>query len=86
MAHAGVDIFYDLEAACRDVDVAILLSGVRPGGGREQIMARTVDLYRSIGAALEQHANKDVKVGTLQPNMNMFANRVRHTLEMASEI
>ncbi|KAK9908856.1 hypothetical protein WJX75_003846 [Coccomyxa subellipsoidea] len=58
----GVDIFDDLEAACRDVDVAILLSGVRPGGGREQIMARTVDLYCSIGAALEQHANKDVKV------------------------
>ncbi|EIE25584.1 malate dehydrogenase [Coccomyxa subellipsoidea C-169] len=58
----GVDIFEDLEEACKGVDVAILLSGVRPGGGREQVMARTVDLYRSIGAALEQHANRDVKV------------------------
>lgn len=59
---AGVDIFQDLEAACRDVDVAVLLSGVKLGGSREQVMARTVELYRSIGSALEQHANRDAKV------------------------
>ncbi len=64
IASPGVDIFEDLEEACKGVDVAILLSGVRPGGGREQVMARTVDLYRSIGAALEQHANRDVKVSS----------------------
>ncbi|CAL8460860.1 g391 [Coccomyxa elongata] len=58
----GVDIFQDLEAACRDVDVAVLLSGVKLGGSREQVMARTVELYRSIGLALEQHANRDAKV------------------------
>lgn len=60
---AGVSIFEDLEAACRDVDVAVLLSGVRPGGSREEVMARTVELYCSIGSALEQHASRDVKVG-----------------------
>lgn len=66
---AGITVTHDLEIACEDVDVAVLLSGspARPGSSREEMIARSVALYKSIGAALEEHASRDVKVGQGSP-------------------
>ena len=55
---------HDLEEACRDVDVAVLLSGVplRPGCSAQENVARSAQLYRQLGTALEAQASRDVKV------------------------
>ncbi len=60
---AGVTVTHDLEEACKDVDVAVLLSGValRPGCSAAENVQRSVSLYRQLGAALQAQASRDVK-------------------------
>ena len=43
-----------------DVDVAILLSGA-PRSSRQEFLDRSIELYKTIGAALEARASRDVK-------------------------
>lgn len=59
-------VSHDLEEACQDVDVAVLLSGVplRATCGVEESIARSAALYAELGAALEAHASRDVKVAS----------------------
>ena len=54
----------NLEEACQGVAVAILLAGVvkRPQMDRQEFIAANLPIYSAAAAALQQHAEPDVKV------------------------
>jgi malate dehydrogenase len=54
----------DVEEACKDIDVAVMVGGFprKAGMERKDVMAKNVSIYKSQAAALEKHAKKDVKV------------------------
>lgn len=54
----------DVEEACKDVDVAVMVGGFprKAGMERKDVMAKNVSIYASQASALEKFASKDVKV------------------------
>ena len=62
----------DLEAAVKDVDIAIMVGGFprKAGMERKDVMSKNVSIYQSQAAALEKHASKDIKV--LHPPYNSW--------------
>lgn len=59
---AGTQIMHNLEQACEDVDIAILLSGVAPRRSMEDFVAQSREMYSHIARALNDHASQHVKV------------------------
>lgn len=61
---ADVIISTDPEAACKDVDIAVMVGGFPRKGGmeRKDVMAKNVAIYKSQAAALQSGAKQDVKV------------------------
>ena len=53
---------HDLEEACKDVDIAVLLSGLPPRRSMEDFFAQSREMYSVIGRALNDHASQHVKV------------------------
>lgn len=60
----GIVATIDLEEACRDVDVAVMVGGFprKAGMERKDVMSKNVTIYRNQASALGQFASKDVKV------------------------
>jgi malate dehydrogenase len=54
----------DVEEACKDVDIAVMLGGFprKAGMERKDVMSKNVSIYAAQAAALEKNASKDVKV------------------------
>eukprot|EP00878_Enallax_costatus_P010488 GHUV01010950.1.p1 GENE.GHUV01010950.1~~GHUV01010950.1.p1 ORF type:complete len:338 (+),score=100.16 GHUV01010950.1:186-1199(+) len=54
----------DVEAACKGVDVAVMVGGFprKAGMERKDVMAKNVSIYATQAKALEKHANPDVKI------------------------
>ena len=61
---AGVVATTDVEEACRDVDVAVMVGGFprKEGMERKDVMAKNVSIYKQQAEFLAKHAKKDVKV------------------------
>jgi malate dehydrogenase len=61
---AGVVATTDVEVACQDVDVAVMIGGFprKAGMERKDVMAKNVSIYKNQASALEKGASKDVKV------------------------
>ena len=55
-------MLHDLEEACKDVDIAVLLSGLPPRRSMEDFLAQSKEMYSVIGRALNDHASQYVKV------------------------
>ena len=62
--HAGVVANTDLDEACKDVQIAIMVGGFprKAGMERKDVMSKNVNIYRSQASALEKLASKDCKV------------------------
>lgn len=60
----GIHAFTDVEAAAKDVDVAVMVGGYprKAGEERADVMAKNVSIYKSQASALEKNASKDVKI------------------------
>ncbi|KAG2441364.1 hypothetical protein HYH02_009955 [Chlamydomonas schloesseri] len=60
----GVLTFTDVAAACKDVDVAVMVGGYprKAGEERKDVMAKNVSIYQQQASALEANASRDVKV------------------------
>jgi len=60
----GVVATTDVEEACRDVDVAVMVGGFprKEGMERKEVMGKNVSIYKSQASALEKFAAKGVKV------------------------
>ncbi|CAL5219078.1 g842 [Coccomyxa viridis] len=58
----GTEVSHDLEEACKDVDIAVLLSGLPPRRSMEDFFAQSREMYSVIGRALNDHASQHVKV------------------------
>lgn len=60
----GVVATTNLEEACKDVDIAVMVGGFprKAGMERKDVMSKNVSIYATQAAALEKHAKKDVKV------------------------
>jgi len=60
----GVVATSDLEVACRNVDIAVLVGGFPRGPGmeRKDLMAKNAPIFGPQGAMLEKVASKDVKI------------------------
>ncbi|GFR48282.1 hypothetical protein Agub_g10057 [Astrephomene gubernaculifera] len=60
----GVLTFTDVAAACKDVDVAVMVGGYprKAGEERKDVMSKNVSIYKSQASALASNASKDVKV------------------------
>ncbi len=54
---------HDLEEACKDVDIAVLLSGISPKRSHEDFVQESRAMYSLLGRALNDHASENVKVG-----------------------
>jgi len=54
----------DVEVACKDVDIAVMVGGFprKAGMERKDVMSKNVAIYKSQAAALENNAKKDCKV------------------------
>ncbi|GMH39177.1 hypothetical protein BSKO_07075 [Bryopsis sp. KO-2023] len=54
----------DVEEACKDVDVAILVAGSQhpPGATTKDMLSQNVSIYKSQASALAEHASRDVKI------------------------
>ena len=59
----GTEIMHDLEEACKDVDIAVLLSGISPKRSHEDFVQESRAMYSLLGRALNDHASENVKVG-----------------------
>eukprot|EP00877_Chromochloris_zofingiensis_P013202 jgi/Chrzof1/8135/UNPLg00180.t1_MDH3[v5.2] len=61
---AGVVATTNLEEACKDVDIAVMVGGFprKAGMERKDVMSKNVSIYATQAAALEKHAKKDVKI------------------------
>ena len=66
-SHAGTEVSHNLEEACKDVDIAVLLSGLPPRRSMEDFFAQSRDMYAMIGRALNEHASQHVKVEDTHP-------------------
>jgi len=60
--HAGTEVSHDLEEACKDVDIAVLLSGLPPRRSMEDFIMQSREMYSGIGRALNDNASQHVKV------------------------
>ncbi|GAB4819783.1 hypothetical protein N2152v2_006829 [Parachlorella kessleri] len=60
----GIVATTNVEEACKDVDVAIMVGGFprKAGMERKDVMGKNVAIYKSQAAALEKNASKDCKV------------------------
>lgn len=60
----GVLATTDLEEACKDVDVAVMVGGFprKEGMERKDVMSKNVSIYKSQAGALEKFASKNVKI------------------------
>ena len=58
----------DVEEACKDVNIAVMVGGFprKEGMERKDVMAKNVSIYKAQASALEKYAAKDVKVGFLK--------------------
>ena len=63
MSCTGTEIMHDLEEACKDVDIAVLLSGISPKRSHEDFVQESRAMYSLLGRALNDHASENVKVG-----------------------
>lgn len=61
---AGVVATTDVNEACKDVDVAIMVGGFprKAGMERKDVMGKNVAIYKAQATALEKNAKKDCKV------------------------
>ena len=59
----GTEVMHDLEEACKDVDIAVLLSGISPKRSHEDFVQESRAMYSLLGRALNDHASENVKVG-----------------------
>jgi hypothetical protein len=61
---AGIVATTNVEEACKDVDVAVMIGGFprKAGMERKDVMAKNVTIYKNQASALEKFASKDVKV------------------------
>jgi len=59
---AGTEVSHDLEEACQDVDIAVLLSGLPPRRSMEDFIMQSREMYSGIGRALNDNASQHVKV------------------------
>lgn len=60
----GIVATVDVEEACKDVDVAVMVGGFprKAGMERKDVMGKNVAIYKAQASALEKHASKNVKV------------------------
>ncbi|EFJ07542.1 hypothetical protein SELMODRAFT_269798 [Selaginella moellendorffii] len=60
----GVVATTDVEEACKDVNIAVMVGGFprKEGMERKDVMSKNVSIYKSQASALEKCAAKDVKV------------------------
>ncbi|KAG2495875.1 hypothetical protein HYH03_006113 [Edaphochlamys debaryana] len=60
----AVHTFTDVAAACKGVDVAVMVGGYprKAGEERKDVMAKNVSIYQQQASALEANASKNVKV------------------------
>lgn len=68
---AGVLATTDVEEACKDVAIAVMVGGFprKAGMERKDVMSKNVSIYKSQAVALEKHAAKDVKA---RPRVQLF--------------
>lgn len=61
---AGIVATTNVEEACKDVDVAVMIGGFprKAGMERKDVMAKNVTIYKNQASALEKFASKDAKV------------------------
>lgn len=60
----GIVATTNLEEACKDVDVAVMVGGFprKAGMERKDVMGKNVAIYKQQASALEKFAKKDVKI------------------------
>ena len=60
----GIVATVDVDEACKDVDVAVMVGGFPRGPGmeRKEVMGKNVSIYKGQASALEKHAAPDCKV------------------------
>ena len=60
----GIVATVDVDEACKDVDVAMMVGGFPRGPGmeRKEVMGKNVAIYKGQASALEKHAAPDCKV------------------------
>ena len=60
----GIVATVDVDEACKDVDVAVMVGGFPRGPGmeRKEVMGKNVAIYKAQASSLEKHAAPDCKV------------------------
>jgi hypothetical protein len=73
----GVIATTDVQEACKDVDIAVMVGGFprKAGMERKDVMSKNVSIYASQASALEKYASKDVKVSHQQLTVNVVRQR-----------